>query len=167
MSDRPKAWVAALLGAVLVLTGAVLVLAVLSGATPVHWFSAAIEHVPHVVPVQPPAVERKPIVSTVWVTGQGGGAADALGLEPDLLLRTRSLDWEGTWWTPLWKAGTLSYAVDAVVFGGSAKGGFELRFEGELRATFRGLCSPALARETLLEWLREHVQNEVRAVWGT
>jgi hypothetical protein len=160
MSERPKPWVAALLGVVLVL-------ALLSGAMPVNWYSMTSEHAPRVVPGSTPTVERRPIVSTVWVTGLGDHAVDALDLEPDLLVRMRSLDWDGTWWTPLWKAGTLSYAVDAVVFGGSAEGGLDLHYEGELRATFRGLCSPALARDALLERLREHVQTEVRAVCGT
>jgi hypothetical protein len=160
MPDRPKTWVAAVLVSVLVL-------ALLSGATPVHWYSATIEHVPSVVPEAHPAVARRPILSTVWVTGLGVEAADALGLEPDLLVRMRRLDWQGTWWTPLWKSGTLSYAVDAEVFGGGSKGGLDLHYEGGLRATFRGLCSPDLAREVLLERLQEHVQAEVRVLAGS
>jgi hypothetical protein len=160
MSDRPRPRVAVLLGAVLVL-------ALLSGATPVHWYSTTIEHAQSVVSESSPAVERRAIVTTVWVTGIGENAADALGLEPDLLVRMHRLDWDGTWWTPLWKAGTLNYAVDADVFGGSAKGGLDLHFEGELRATFRGLCLPALAREELEEQLREYIQDEVRARVGS
>lgn len=160
MPDRPKPWVAAVLGVVLVL-------ALLSGATPVHWYSATIEHVPSVVPAAQPAVARRPILSTVWVAGLGVEAADALGLEPDLLVRARRLDWRGRWWTPLWKSGTLSYAIDAEVFGGSAKQGLDLHYEGELRAVFRGMCSPALAREALLDRLQEHLQTQVRVLAGT
>ncbi|HVS18036.1 MAG TPA: hypothetical protein VMT18_05505 [Planctomycetota bacterium] len=147
--------------------GAALVLAVLSGATPVSCYASTFEHEPRVEPPEGVDVERRPIVTTVWTSGPLAPAIDALGLEPDLYLRFRRLDWSGTGWTPLWKSGTLVYAVEAQLFGGAAKGGCELFFEGELHATFRGLCSPDEAREELTEILREHVQTEVRERVGS
>lgn len=146
---------------------AAVVLAALSGALPFHGYTSTVEHVPSVVPEVPQAVERRPIMRTLWSSGGSLVALGALGLDPDLHVRVRRLDWDGTWWTPLWKSGTLRYALDAEVFGGPAKGGLELHYEGELRATFRGLCSPALAREALEERLHEYLEAEVREQVGS
>lgn len=157
-SSRPW-WIPAL--------GIALVLAVLSGATPVSCSTSGFEHVLRVEPPQVVDAARRPIVSTVWAAGALAPEIGALGLEPDLYLTFRRLDWRGSWWTPLWKSGALDYAVDARVFGGPAKGGCELSFEGELHATIRGLCSPDQARDELLEHLREHVQAQVRARVGS
>ena len=159
MSARPKPWVVPLLGFAAVLV-------VISGASPVHWYSSTIEHDRSTISAAEQVVERRPIVTTVWSTGLATHAVDALGLQPDLLVRARRLDWSGNGWTPLWKSGTLRYELDAQVFGGTAQGGLDLQFEGELRATFRGLCSPALAREVLEERLHGHVLTEVRVLAG-
>lgn len=147
--------------------GIALVLAVLSGATPVSCSTSRFEHVLRVEPPQVVDAARRPIVSTVWAASPSAPAIDALGLEPDLYLNFRRLDWRGSWWTPLWKTGVLDYAVDARVFGGRARGGCDLSFEGELRATIRGLCSPDRARDELLEHVRDHVQAQVRARVGS
>lgn len=151
----------------LLAVAAAAVLATLSGALPFHWFTSTVEHVPSVVPEVQEAVERRPIESEVWSSGAATDIVGALGLEPDLLVRVQRLDWDGSWWTPLWKSGALRYALDAEVFGGPAKGGLELHFEGELRAIFRGLCSPALARAELEEWLHEYVEAAVREQVGS
>jgi len=154
---RPR-WIPAL--------GVALVLAVLSGASPVSWYSSTFRHDPRVEPPAVEGVERRPIVTSVW----GSGAYVAMGevhLEPDLLVRYERLDWNGSWWTPLLKSGTLDYALSARAFGGPERGGCDLRFEGALHAGFRGLCSPSDAREALEDELKGHILAQVRTLVGS
>lgn len=159
MSQRSRSWWIPALGVALVL-------AVLSGATPVACYSQEMVHEPRLEPPEALDVAPRPIVTTIWTLGAAAPAIDTLGIEPDLYLRFRRLDWSGSWWTPLWKSGALDYAVDATLFGGPAQGGAELVFEGRLHASLRGLCSPDQAREELLDDLRAYVADEIRERLG-
>lgn len=158
MSRRSKLWIA-------LLVGAVVVLALLGGALPLSWYS--FEHQATTDSEPAPGFVRKPIVSSVWLSGKAISAAQGVDLQPDLLVCVQRLDWEGAWWTPVWKSGTLRYALDAEVLGGRARGGLDLHDEGEFHATFRGLCSPARAREDLEDVLRKHVLAKARELAGT